>query len=90
MIYLDFFHSLTLFLFWYDSIFVINKIKFILLLLIIIIFFINMTLLFFLLLYSHKKRKGSLETWAVLLIFLLKRKISGVTMLIIHQNSKKW
>ena len=48
MIYLDFFHSLTLFLFWYDSIFVINKIKFILLLLIIIIFFINMTLLFFL------------------------------------------
>ena len=40
--------------------------------------------------HSHKKRKGSLETWAVLLIFLLELEISRVTAQSIHKNSKKW
>ena len=39
---------------------------------------------------SHKKRKDSLETLVVLLIFSLERKISGVTVQGIHQNIKKW
>ena len=37
---------------------------------------------------SHKKRKDSLETRVVLLIFLLELEISGVAVQIIHQNSK--
>ena len=37
-----------------------------------------------------KKRKDTLETWAVLLIFLLELEISGVAVQGIHQNSEKW
>ena len=40
--------------------------------------------------HSHKKRKDSLETRSVLLIFLLELKISGVAVQSIHQNIKKW
>ena len=40
--------------------------------------------------HSHKKRKDSLETRAVLLIFSLKLEISGVAVQSIHQNSEKW
>ena len=40
--------------------------------------------------HSHKKRKDSLETRAVLLIFSLKFEISGVAVQSMHQNSKKW
>ena len=40
--------------------------------------------------HSHKKRKDSLETRAVLLIFSLELEISGVAVQSIHQNSKKW
>ena len=40
--------------------------------------------------HSHKKRKFSLETQTVLLIFLLKLEISQVAVQRIHQNSKKW
>ena len=40
--------------------------------------------------HSHKKRKDSLETRAVLLIFLLELEISGVAVQSIHQNSEKW
>ena len=40
--------------------------------------------------HSHKKRKDSLETPAILLIFSLKLEISGVAVQSIHQNSKKW
>ena len=40
--------------------------------------------------HSHKKRKDSLETQAILLIFLLEFEISGVTLQGIHQNSEKW
>ena len=38
--------------------------------------------------YSHKKRKDSLDTRAVLLIFLLEREISGVVLHEILQNCK--
>ena len=37
--------------------------------------------------HSHKKRQDSLETRAVLLIFSLELKISGVAVQRIHQNS---
>ena len=40
--------------------------------------------------HNHKKRKDSLETRAVLLIFLLELEISGVAVQRIHQNSQKW
>ena len=40
--------------------------------------------------HSHKKRKDSLETRAVLLIFFLELEISGVAVQGIHQNSEKW
>ena len=40
--------------------------------------------------HSHKKRKNSLETQAVLLIFSLELEISGVVVQSIHQSSKKW
>ena len=40
--------------------------------------------------HNHKKRKDSLETRAVLLIFLLELEMSKVTVQSIHQNSKKW
>ena len=36
---------------------------------------------------SHKKREDSLETRAVLLVFLLELEISGVAVQSIHQNS---
>ena len=39
--------------------------------------------------HSHKKRKGSLETRAVLLIISLELEISWVVAQSIHQNSKK-
>ena len=39
---------------------------------------------------SYKKRKDSLETRAILLIFLLELEISLVATQTIHQNSKKW
>ena len=38
---------------------------------------------------SHKKRKDSLETLVVLLIFLLELEMSGVAVQSMHQNSKK-
>ena len=41
-------------------------------------------------LHSHKKRKDSPETRAVLLIFFLELEISGVAVQSIHQNSEKW
>ena len=41
------------------------------------------------LLHSHQARKGSLETRAILLIFLLELEISGVVVQRKHQNSKK-
>ena len=40
-------------------------------------------------LHSHKKRKDSLETQVVLLIFLFELEISGVSVQRIHQNSQK-
>ena len=40
--------------------------------------------------HSHKKRKDSLETRVVLLIFSLELEISEVEAQRIHQNSKKW
>ena len=40
--------------------------------------------------HRHKKRKDSLETRAVLLIFSLKFEISGLAVQSMHQNSKKW
>ena len=40
--------------------------------------------------HSHKKRKDSLETRTVLLIFLLELEISGVAVQSIQQNSEKW
>ena len=40
--------------------------------------------------HSHKKRKDSLETRAILLIFSLEFEISGVAVQSIHQNSEKW
>ena len=40
--------------------------------------------------HSHKKRKDSLETWFVLLIFSLELEISEVAMQSIRQDSKKW
>ena len=40
--------------------------------------------------HSQKKRKDSLETRTVLLIFSLELEISGVAVQSIHQNSKKW
>ena len=39
--------------------------------------------------HSHK-HKGSLETRAVLMIFLLEREISGVVVQSIHQSSEEW
>ena len=39
--------------------------------------------------HSHKKRKDSLETRAVLLIFSFELEISEVTEQSIHQNSEK-
>ena len=38
--------------------------------------------------HSHKKRKDSLETRAVLLIFSLQLEISAVAVQSIHQNSE--
>ena len=40
--------------------------------------------------HSHKKRKDTLETRAVLLVFSLELEISGVATQGIHQNSEKW
>ena len=40
--------------------------------------------------HSHKNRKDSLETQAMLLIFSLELEISVVAVQRIHQNSKKW
>ena len=40
--------------------------------------------------HSHRKRKDSLETRAVLLIFSLELEISGVAVQRIHQNNEKW
>ena len=40
--------------------------------------------------HSHKKRKDSLETQAVLFTFSLELEISGVAVQSIHQCSKKW
>ena len=40
------------------------------------------------LIHSHKKRKDSLETRAVLLIFLLELEISGVVVQKIYQTAK--
>ena len=40
--------------------------------------------------HGHKKRKDSLETRAVLLVFFLELEISGVAVQGIHQNSEKW
>ena len=40
--------------------------------------------------HSHKKRKDSLETRAVLSIFFLELEISGVAVQGIDQNSEKW
>ena len=40
--------------------------------------------------HSHKKRKDSLETRTVLLIFLIELEISGVAVQRIHQNSEEW
>ena len=40
--------------------------------------------------HSVKKRKDSLETWAVLLIFSFELEISGVAVQSIYQKSKKW
>ena len=40
--------------------------------------------------HSLKKQKDSLETRAVLLIFLLEREISGVVVQSILQDSEKW
>ena len=40
--------------------------------------------------HSNKKRNNSLETQAVLLIFLLELEISGVVLQSMHQSSKKW
>ena len=39
--------------------------------------------------HSHKKRKDSLETRAILLVFWLKREISGLALQEIHQKSEK-
>ena len=38
---------------------------------------------------NHKKRKNSLETRAILLVFSLELEISGVAVQEIHRNSKK-
>ena len=38
--------------------------------------------------HSHKKRKDSLETWAVLLIFSFELEIFEVAVPSIHQNNK--
>ena len=40
--------------------------------------------------HSHKKRKDSLETQVILLMFLLELEIFGVVVQSILQNSKKW
>ena len=40
--------------------------------------------------HSHIKRKVSLETRAVLLIFFLELEISGVAVQGIHKKSEKW
>ena len=40
--------------------------------------------------HSHKKRKDSLETRAVPLMFSLELEISGMAVQSIHQNSEKW
>ena len=40
--------------------------------------------------HSHKKRKDSLESRTVFLIFSLELKISGVAVQSVHQNSYKW
>ena len=40
--------------------------------------------------HSHKKRKDSLETWAILLMFSFELEISGVAVQSIHQNNRKW
>ena len=39
--------------------------------------------------HSHKKRKDSMETRVVLLVFLLELEISGLAIQSIHQNSEK-
>ena len=38
--------------------------------------------------HSHKKQKDSVETRAILLVFLLELEILGVVVQEIHQNSK--
>ena len=40
--------------------------------------------------HSHKKQKESLETQVALLIFFYELEISGVAVLRVHQNCKKW
>ena len=40
--------------------------------------------------HSHKKRKDSLETRTVQLIFPLELEISGVAVQSLHKNSEKW
>ena len=40
--------------------------------------------------HGHKKREDSLETRAVLLIFLLELEIAGAVVQSIHRNSEKW
>ena len=40
--------------------------------------------------HSNKKRKDSLETQVVILIFSLELEIFGVAVQSIHQNSEKW
>ena len=40
--------------------------------------------------HSHKKRKDSLQTRAVLLIFSPELEIFGVDVQSMHQNSEKW
>ena len=40
--------------------------------------------------HSHTKRKDSLETRTVLLIFLLELEMSRVAAQVAHQNSEKW
>ena len=40
--------------------------------------------------HSHKKRKDSLETRVVVLIFSLELEMPGVTVQSIHENIEKW
>ena len=51
--------------------------------------FVIMTFVYTRIKHSHKKRKDSLETPAVMLIHLRELEISGVAVHSTHQNSKK-